>query len=149
MGYDVGALRAEQFPVITRQAYLDNATFGPPPLAWVDAGDACIRALSERTLRWGNEVERVRALAGRLLGADPLDVAFLKSSAECMGLVALGLDWREGDEVVVYEREFPAGVLPWLNLAHLGVRVRFVRDRGRHRFDADDVEELVGERTRV
>jgi cysteine desulfurase / selenocysteine lyase len=98
---------------------------------------------------WFAEIERVRGLAARLLGCTAEDLAFVKSSAEAMGLVALGLDWRAGDEVVVSEREFPAGVLPWLNLAHLGVRVRFIRDGGRHRFDAEDVEELVGERTRA
>ncbi len=152
MSYDVEALRDDQFPVTRRCAYLDNATFGPPPRACVEAAAGCLRRLSEGAqlpVPWAAEVERVRDLAARLMGAPAPDVAFLKSSAEGVGLVALGLDWQPGDEVVVYEREFPAGVLPWLNLAHLGVRVRFVRDRGRHRFDVADVEELLGERTRV
>jgi len=152
VSYDVAALRADQFPVTRRLAYLDNATFGPLPRACVEAASACLRELSEGTslpVPWASETERVRGLAARLVGADAADVAFVKSSAEGIGLVALGLDWRPGDEVVVYEDEFPAGVLPWLNLAHLGVRVRFVGDRGRHRFDAADVAELVGERTRV
>lgn len=150
--YDVAALRAEQFPVTRRWAYLDNATFGPPPRACAEAVAACVRGLSEAAglpVPWSPEIERVRGLAAQLLGCSAGDVAFLKGSAEGIGLVALGLDWRAGDEVVVYEREFPAGVLPWLNLAHLGVRTRFVRDRGRHRFEAADVEELVGERTRA
>jgi cysteine desulfurase / selenocysteine lyase len=152
VSYDVAALRADQFPITRRFAYLDNGTFGPLPRACVEASAACLRELSESgrlPAPWAAEVDRVRGLAARLAGVDPADVAFVKSSAEGMGLVALGLDWRPGDEVVVYEDEFPAGVLPWLNLAHLGVRVRFIGDRGRHRFDASDVEELVGERTRV
>lgn len=152
MSYDVSALRAGQFPITRRLAYLDNGTLGPPPRACVEAAGACLRELSEGArlpVPWASEVERVRGLAARLVGADADDVAFVKSSAEGLCLVALGLDWRPGDEVVVYEREFPAGVLPWLNLAHLGVRVRFIRDRGRHRYEAADVEELMGERTRV
>ena len=152
MSYDVQALRADQFPVTRRWAYLDNATFGPPPRACVEAAAACLRRLSEGAqlpVPWAAEVERVRELAARLIGAPAHDVAFLKSSAEGVGLVALGLHWQPGDEVVVYEREFPAGVLPWLNLAHLGVRVRFIRDRGRQRFDVADVEEVLSERTRV
>ena len=152
MSYDLRALRDDQFPITQRCAYLDNATFGPLPRACVEAATGCLRRLSEGAqlpAPWAAEVERVRELAARLIGAAPDDVAFLKGSAEGVGLVALGLDWRPGDEVVVYEREFPAGVLPWLNLAHLGVRVRFIRDRGRHRFDVADVDDLVGERTRV
>jgi cysteine desulfurase/selenocysteine lyase len=147
--YDLAALR-QQFPVTGRYAYLDHATFGPPSRACVEAACAALREMSEDARpRWSESTERVRASAARLLGCLPDDLAFVKSSAEAMGLVALGLDWRPGDEVVVYERQFPAGVLPWLNLAHLGVRVRFVRDLGRHRFDAADVEALLGERTRV
>ncbi len=148
---DVAALRA-QFPVTLRHAYFDHASFGPPPTTCVEAGTACLRELSAASLLpvpWQPAVERVRAGAARLFGCQPDDVAFAKSTAEAMSLAALGLDWRPGDEVVVYERQFPAGVLPWLSLDHLGVRVRFVADRGRHRFDAGDVAELVGERTRV
>lgn len=151
-GYDVAGLRAGQFPITRRWAYLDNGTFGPPPRAAADAVAACVREQSEGgrlPMPWEEQLDRVRGLAGRLLGCPADDVAFVKSSAEGMGLVALGLDWRPGDEVVVYEREFPAGVLPWLNLEHLGVRVRFVRDGGGHRFDAADVEALVGPRTRA
>ena len=150
--YDVEALRADQFPITRRYAYIDNGTFGPPPRVSVEAAASSLRALSEGAelpVPWEAEVDRVRGLAARLFNCADDDVAFLKSSAEAMGLVALGLDWQAGDEVVVYEREFPAGVLPWLNLAHQGVQVRFVRDHGRHRFDATDVEELICERTRV
>jgi len=152
MTYDVRALRDSQFPITRQVAYLDNGTFGPLPRTTVDAAAACLRAQSEGPrlpVPWEAEVERVRGLAARLVGCPAEDLAFLKSSAEGIGLVALGLDWRPGDEVVVYEHEFPAGVLPWLSLAHLGVRVRFIRDRGRFRYDAGDIEELVGERTRV
>jgi cysteine desulfurase/selenocysteine lyase len=152
MTFDVAALRAAQFPVTRELAYLDNASFGPLPRACVEAATRCLGALSERgfgAASWSEGVDDVRLRVARLFGCGAADVAFLKSSAEALGVVALGLDWREGDEVVVYEREFPAGVLPWLNLAHLGVRVRFVRDGGRHRFDADDVIELIGERTRA
>jgi cysteine desulfurase / selenocysteine lyase len=148
---DVRALRA-QFPVTRRHAYFDHATFGPPPTVCVEAATACWRALSEASrlpVPWDQAVESVRASAARLFGCAADDIAFVKSSAEAMSLVALGLDWRPGDEVVVYEEQFPSGVLPWLNLARRGVRVRFVRDRGRHRFDADDVLELLRERTRV
>src|SRR5262249_27692107 len=150
--YDVGALRRDQFPITRRWAYLDNGTFGPLPRAAVDAAAAWTRSLSEGArlpVPWSDEIERVRGLAARLYGCPAEDVAFLKSSAEGRGLVALGLEWRAGDEVVVPEAEFPSGVLAWLGLERLGIRVRFVRLAGRHRFDAADVEELLSERTRV
>jgi selenocysteine lyase/cysteine desulfurase len=62
--------------------------------------------------------------------------------------VAQGLDWREGDEVITYTREYPTLVLPWLQLRDLGVQVRFVEDRS-CRYEIDDVKELITQRTRV
>jgi selenocysteine lyase/cysteine desulfurase len=93
--------------------------------------------------------EAVRAKAGQLINADPLDIAFLKSTAEGLGLAVTGLDWMPGDEVITYDQEFPSVVYPWMSLARKGVVVRFVRDRGRFRFDASDVAALIGPRTRL
>ena len=82
--------------------------------------------------------------------ADPLvDVCFLKSTGEGLGLADTGLDWAPGDEVATYDQEFPSVVYPWLGLASKKVSVRSVRDRRRFRFDAGDVAELLGSRTRV
>src|SRR5262249_39692424 len=72
----------------------------------------------------------------------------LPSTTEALALVPLALDWRHGDEVVLYEREFPNLVFPWLQLRKKGVRIRFVRDRG-NRFEVDDVVGLVTDRSRV
>ena len=98
---------------------------------------------------WAEDVDRARVKAGRLVGCRPDDVAFLKSAAEGVGVVALGLDWNAGDQVIVYDQEFPAGAFPWLNLGHLGVEVRLIRDGGRRRFEVEDVEALLTPRTRV
>ena len=54
--------------------------------------------------------------------------------------LAQGLDWRDGDEVVVYEHEFSGCLAPFLHLHDRGVRVRTVPDRGRNRISTDDVE---------
>ena len=144
--------RAVQFPVTERWAWFDHATFGPLPRVAVDAVTRFVDQMSHGDMpedAWLHTVDRVRGKAARLIACQPEDVAFLKSTAEGIGVVALGLDWQSGDEVVVYDREFPAGAYPWLNLAARGVEVRFVRDRGRHRFDMADVERLLTPRTRV
>jgi cysteine desulfurase/selenocysteine lyase len=94
-------------------------------------------------------VDEIREKAGRLLNCPGRNIALLKSTSECLGLLAAGLDWRQGDEVIGYELDFPADIYPWLNLERRGVTVRFIPDRGRRRYEAEDVEELIGERTRA
>ena len=147
-------VRREQFPVTWEWTWFNTATYGPLPVCNVETQTEFLRAMSlgERARgigHWWEGADGVRAKVGRLINCDPADVAFLKSTGEGLGLVALGLDWRPGDEVVTYDQEFPSDVYPWLALERKGVRTRFVEDGGRFRFDAEDVERLIGPRTRV
>jgi selenocysteine lyase/cysteine desulfurase len=98
---------------------------------------------------WGEMLERVRAQAAQFVNCEPDDVAFLKCTAEGLGVVALGLDWQPGDEVIAYNQAFPADVYPWMNLAGRGVELKLIADQGRQRLEVADVEALMTPRTRV
>src|SRR5713226_2681060 len=116
---DWQALRAE-FPVTRRWAFFDHAAVAPlsgrAQLALAEwAADVAENgAVNER--RWVQRVEEVRGLAGRLLGADPLDVAFIKNTSEGVGIVAEGFPWKPGDNIVTAADEYPANRYPWMNL---------------------------------
>jgi cysteine desulfurase/selenocysteine lyase len=147
-------IRADEFPIAKEWAYLDHATFGPLPRCNVEASTRLTERMSESgltdLLSLATEgVDQIREKAGHLLNCAGRNIAFLKSTSECLGLLAAGLDWQEGDEVIAYELDFPADVYPWIDLERRGVRLRFIRDRGRYRYDIGDVEELIGERTRA
>lgn len=137
-----------------RWAWLDHATFGPPPNAYVRAVEEFAHTMADANIPegyalWGAALDRVRGKAARFFNCDGDDIAFQKSTAEAMSAVALGLDWREGDEVIAYDQAFPADVYPWMNLAGRGVQLKLIRDRGRQRFDVDDLAALMTPRTRV
>jgi cysteine desulfurase/selenocysteine lyase len=76
------------------------------------------------------------------------DIALLGSASEGVNLVAHTVDWREGDNVVVGDVEFPSMLYPWTNLADRGVELRIIRSRDRL-LDLDDMRAAVDERTRV
>jgi selenocysteine lyase/cysteine desulfurase len=61
-----------------------------------------------------------------LIDADLEEVAVVRNTTEGVTLVAEGLPWRDGDNVVLPANEFPSNRLPWLNLASRGVEVRQV-----------------------
>ena len=135
-------------------SWLDHATFGPPPTVYVSAIEKFAHTMAgadipEGYALWGAALDRVRAKAARFLNCDSDDIAFQKSTAEALSAVALGLDWREGDEVIAYDQAFPADVYPWMNLASRGVELKLIRDRGRQRFDVDDIAALMTPKTRV
>jgi cysteine desulfurase / selenocysteine lyase len=151
---DVASIRREQFPVTEKWSWFNHATFGPPPRAFVRkveefAGLMATGDIPESQGLWVDTIDEVRAKAARFVNCDPDDVAFLKNTAEGMGVLALGLDWQAGDEVIAYDQAFPADVFPWLNQAGKGVELKLIPDRGRLRHDAADVEALMTPRTRL
>jgi selenocysteine lyase/cysteine desulfurase len=65
-----------------------------------------------------------------------------------MHLIANGLPWNDGDEVLVIEGDYPATTLPWYRLAADGVRVRTIT-QGRLGLTAAELTEAITPRTRV
>ena len=152
----LSAARVEQwrdeFPILRSWTYFDHATFGPTPLAHVRASQDAARRMSELPIAQiggSASMERLRSEAAQLLHTDSDHVTLLKCTSEGIDLVAQGIDWHEGDEVVCYEGDFPGTLAPWIALQSRGVVVRMVRDLGRSRFDVADVEAMITGRTRV
>jgi len=140
---DVEQLREREFPLTEAVAYLDFATFGPLPASHVRAaGEALAAEAAKGSAGLGGTVllESGREDAAVLLHSPAQNVCLLTSTSEGMGLVASGLDWRPGDEVLVCEHEFEGCVAPFLHLPEATVV-----------FPASPAEipELVGERTRA
>jgi cysteine desulfurase/selenocysteine lyase len=58
------------------------------------------------------------------------DIALLKNTSEALSVVAYGLHWRRGDNVVSTDQEFPSNRIPWESLRSFGVELRAVDVRG-------------------
>jgi selenocysteine lyase/cysteine desulfurase len=142
-----------EMPVTERWAYFDHAAVAPLSARALAALRVWADDLTENGLihepRWNERVEAVRALAARLIGAEPCDVAFIKNTSEGIGIVAEGFPWQAGDNVVIAQEEYPANQYPWMNLRQRGVEVRSVASRPDGRLWIDDVAAALDGRTRV
>jgi selenocysteine lyase/cysteine desulfurase len=149
---DPEALRAE-FPIVQRWVYLNHAAFSPPPLrarrAVTEHFEHGDETAFEDFVGWFERADRVRTLAARLLHTRASRIAFGRATADGVNLVANGLDWRAGDNVVTIAGEFPSNVYPWMNLASRGVELRFVSTDPSGRFGKPEVERCIDSRTRV
>jgi selenocysteine lyase/cysteine desulfurase len=90
-----------------------------------------------------------RDRVGRFIGgARGEEIAFLRNTGDGANVIALGLDWRSGDEVVLCDNEFGANALPWVALRERGVVVRFIH-APRERMSPEVLSRDVGPRTRI
>ncbi|MEE9258701.1 MAG: aminotransferase class V-fold PLP-dependent enzyme [Nitrospinaceae bacterium] len=142
----------QEFPVTANRIFFDHAKVSPLPRRVKDAVDAFSKDACEHGTAnyadWMKHTDRVRDSFAALINAGPDEVAFVKNTSEGISIVANGLDWKEGDNVVIPDIEFPANVYPWWNLKRLGVETRMVRAvDGRVLFD--DIVAQSDQRTRV
>lgn len=129
-GFDVDALRREEFPWADRAIYLDHASIGPLP---------------ERTRRRLDEYNRVRAeayrlseehlfgvfgrsrtLAAELIGATPSEIALATNTSAGINLAAQAIPLEPGDIILVSHGEFPANVFPWREQSRRGAVLELV-----------------------
>lgn len=107
---DWKAVRAE-FPALENWTYLNTATYGHVPRR---GADAILRHFAHRDelacsdfLAWYDEADRIRESIARLIHATADDIAFMQNSSTSLGLIAGGIDWKRGDNVVTLTDEFP------------------------------------------
>jgi cysteine desulfurase/selenocysteine lyase len=98
------------------------------------------------------ELERrlaaLRERAGRFIGASGEEIAFLRNTGDGANVVARGLDWNAGDEVVLCDNEFGANAYPWLALREQGVVMRLI-EAPRERMTPGVLARVMTPRTRV
>ena len=136
-GYYAAAMNDEpwtelrsQMPAAARYAYLDHAAKGPLPkpaaAAIRDYADDVEQHGGRHWPRWFGQVAEVRGRVASLIGAGADEIALVNNTAAAIGTVAEGVDWRDGDNVVVPACEFPSNLFPWKNLESRGVECRAV-----------------------
>jgi selenocysteine lyase/cysteine desulfurase len=119
------ALRHHLFPVTQKRIFLAHAGVAPLPGPTVAAlkHEADRASVAQEGSDYLTEVEAIRRVSARLINANSDEIALLGPTSLGLNLVANGLEWRDGDEVVCYADDYPANVYPWQALASRGVKV--------------------------
>jgi selenocysteine lyase/cysteine desulfurase len=139
-------------PITKKWAYFDHAAVAPLP---EPSRAAMVAQITEQATsgdvswpEWRKNVERVRTLGAKLIGAKPVEIAVIRNTTEGIGLVAEGFPWKPGDNVVVPSSEFPSNLYPWKHLASRGVEVRVV-DALNERLTPAMIDAVCDSRTRI
>mgnify|MGYP002624341764 CR=1 FL=1 len=142
----------QQMPVARRWAYFDHAAVAPIPQAAADAITAWSQtaALEGDTqwLDWNRRIEQIRRRSAELVHADPSEIALVPNTTAGVNIVAEGMPWERGDNVVIAANEFPTNQYPWINLQGRGVEVRRVPPDG-FTIDPNRIADACDGRTRI
>ena len=142
-----------QMPITQQYAYFDHAAVSPLPARTAqriaDFLDQATHQGDVRWPEWSAQSERTRDSAARLLGCDRSEIALVQNTTHGIGLIAEGLPWQSGDNVVVPNNEFPSNLVPWRSLARLGVELRMVPVNPGGVVTARDLEPFIDRRTRL
>jgi cysteine desulfurase/selenocysteine lyase len=121
--FDLQALREREFPWAARgeAIYFNNASTGPLPERTLRA----IRDFDERRAapyRLSDDLQfttlaKSRDLIARLINADTTEIALAVNTSFGLNIAAFSLPLGAGDVVLTPDREFPANVYPWMQLA--------------------------------
>ena len=123
------SLRLAEFPIAHDHIFMAHAGVTILPRRAVKAMQdylegSCV-AQQEFPAAW-RAMNETRALAAKLIGAKASEIALLGPTSLGLSLVANGLEWQAGDEVVCYLDDYPANVYPWQELRRKGVVVRYL-----------------------
>jgi selenocysteine lyase/cysteine desulfurase len=117
-----------EFPICQNSIYLNHAAVAPWPRRTTEAveqfaQDNLMQGARHYAL-WENKEAQLREQLQWLLNA-PLatDIALLKNTSEALSIVAYGLSWQAGDNIIITDQEFPSNRIVWESLSHQGVEV--------------------------
>ncbi|TAK98366.1 MAG: aminotransferase class V-fold PLP-dependent enzyme [Verrucomicrobia bacterium] len=145
-------LRQHEFPVTREKIFLAHAGDCPLPRRVAEAVAAYARQSTtgdQEAFLFPDGLADGRKLVAQLLNCQDDEVAFVGPTSLGLSLVASGLKFRRGDNVLIYHDDFPANVYPWMALAERGVEVRLLNTRGLGLLRTRDVTGQVDENTRL
>lgn len=151
-------IRKEQFLIPNDRAFLNNGSLGVTPKPVLNAMTSYLERAAalemEDTPRWGYEtLDAEREEMAEFLGCKRDELAFTHNCTEAMGIIANGLDLRQGDEVLITNQEHAGGTMCWrLKEKRVGVQVRVVEIPVAPREPSEITDRLIsaiGPRTRV
>ena len=143
----------EHFSVVNHWIYMDHAAVSPLTRDMVYGlsmrADDIMENGATKYADWKDDAIQARLMYAQLLGSLPDEIAFINSTAEGVNLVANGIEWRPGDNVVLTNVDYPANIYPWMNQQRHGVTIKWVKEREDGRIPVEDLAAALDDRTRV
>jgi cysteine desulfurase/selenocysteine lyase len=136
-----------------KRIYLNHAATGPLSVRVTDAIKGYLAERSSGVINPHrielDSIQECRSVVQRLVNAESAErIAFLANTSEAINVVASGLQWKTGDQILLNDMEFPANVRPYYHLKKHGVEIRFIRNE-RGKISPGAIRSALSPRTRL
>lgn len=143
----------ELFPITQKYAYLNSAAVAPLPTISAEAVASQLLDVTENAsvnfLKWVETKSRAREIIAKMLKVKAEQIAFMRNTSDGFSTVANGLTWEKGDNIVSFQKEFPANFYAWRGLRDkYGVEIRLCPERN-GRIDLDEFIGLIDTNTKL
>jgi cysteine desulfurase / selenocysteine lyase len=139
------------FPICDEHIHFNHAGVAPMSVRVRAAVEHVLQVMSEEGFDIDDYTEtlgQLRSNLATLVGVTPDQVSITRGTAHGISLLARGLDWKEGDNIVGARLEYPANLFPWMATRDRGVELRLVEPVS-GRVTPEAVLSLVDGHTRV
>ena len=146
------------FPILKHIIYMDSAATSLTPEPVVEAVAGYYRDYNANVGRGVYRLSQVASqkykdahekVAGFIGAKEAGEVIFTKNTTEAINMVAYGLKWASGDEVVTTLLEHHSNFLPWFKLREKGVNLKIVNPNRSGEFKIADFEAAIDDSTRL
>lgn len=141
----------DDFLNLDHKVFFNNAAFAPllkPVKAAIDNYLLEVAGLQDGFKSAVVKLAQLRQNCAALIGAQPEEIGYTTNTSTGMNLAVTGLEWNEGDEVIIADNEFPAVIYPFRSLTRQGVKLNLVPTPDGN-FSLAEVEKFVTDRTRL
>ncbi len=132
--------------------WLNAASEGPLP---IPAREALYKVIEKKacphelTFEYFAKVPaQLKKSIGTLINVNFRDVILANSASYGIHILANGIVWQKGDEIVLMQNDFPTDILPWLALEEQGVVVKQIKPAG-HMLTVEELKATISDKTRV
>ncbi len=143
----------ELFPYLNEsKIYFNHASIAPLPLNVSKIIERYVKERSEESINNYKQFllteTRAKKKLAQLLNATSSHITWSTNVGTAMSMLVQGLDWHEGDEIILNDIEFPSNVYPFLNLQNKGVEVKFLKTE-KGRIKIEDFEKAITSKTKL
>lgn len=143
-------------PATENYAYFQTSGFSPKPDPVIEEVVRLTRFYSQGPALPGiyakmlDILESTRAKVAQSLNATAEEIILSENTTIGINIVANGIDWQPGDNLILTNHEHPGNRIPWYNfIKRYGVQLRFLTVYDDEEQMLDELEGLIDGRTRL